>query len=360
VKLGAARVSAVTLRFARPVRTALGLFDERSSVILELRDVDGVAGFGEAAPWPGFGTETAAESLDVLHRAQRLLCTEDLEPAQWPARVASHFASAPAARAALAGALWDLAARRAGRPLAELLAECCGPLCGPVLASVPASALLVESAAGALREEAIRARVAGHLAVKIKLGAATLAEDVARVAAARDGLGPDVALRGDANGAWNEREAREAMAALALFRLAYVEQPLPFDAIDALARLRRESPVRIAADESVCTPAGAERLLEAGAVDVLVLKPAMLGGAALTLGIAARARHAGCEVVFTHAFESAVGARHVLHCAAAWGDPAAVHGLATQGLFVRDVAEAVACSGGRVELAPEPGLGIAL
>jgi o-succinylbenzoate synthase len=360
VKLGAARASAVTLRFARPVRTAPGVFNERSSVILELRDADGVAGFGEAAPWPGFGTETAAESLDVLQRAQPLLCGEDLEPAQWPKDLASHFAFAPAARAALAGALWDVSARRAGRPLAHMLAECCGPFRGPVLASVPVSALLVESAVGALREAAIRAREAGHLAVKIKLGAAMLADDVARVAAVRDGLGPDIALRGDANGAWNEREAREAMAALAPFGLAYVEQPLPFDAIDALARLRRESPVRIAADESVSTPAGADRLLEAGAVDVLVLKPAMLGGAAPTLAIAARARQAGCEVVFTHAFESAVGARHVLHCAAAWGDPAAVHGLTTQGLFDRDVAEAVACRGGRVELSPAPGLGIAL
>jgi L-alanine-DL-glutamate epimerase-like enolase superfamily enzyme len=38
------------------MRTARGEFTERESVLLELRDADGVAGFGEAAPLPGFGT----------------------------------------------------------------------------------------------------------------------------------------------------------------------------------------------------------------------------------------------------------------------------------------------------------------
>jgi hypothetical protein len=63
-------------------------------------------------------------------------------------------------------------------------------------------------------------------------------------------------------------------------------------------------------------------------------------------------------VVFSHTFESAVGARHALHCAAAWGDPSAVHGLCTKGLFVADVAASVACPGGLAAIADAPGLGI--
>jgi hypothetical protein len=63
-------------------------------------------------------------------------------------------------------------------------------------------------------------------------------------------------------------------------------------------------------------------------------------------------------VVFSHAFESAVGARHALHCAAAWGDPNSMHGLCTAGLFVRDIAEAVACSKGVAVVSGTPGLGI--
>jgi o-succinylbenzoate synthase len=217
-----------------------------------------------------------------------------------------------------------------------------------VLEQVPVSALLTEREPSALRAQARRAAESGHRAAKLKLGAATLAEDIARVGAAREGLGPAVALRGDANGAWDERGAREALSALAAFDLAYVEQPLPADAIDAMARLRRGAPLRIAADESVATVQGARRLLEAGAADVLVLKPASLGGPARALDIAASARRAGCDVVFSHTFEGAIGARHVLHCAAAWGDPLAVHGLATSGLLVGDHDDAPASRGGMV------------
>jgi len=359
VKVAAARATPVRLRFARPVRTAQGESTARDVVLFELSDRDGCAGYGEAAPWPGFGTETVDAALAALREAATLLCGADLEPGEWTAALAGCMRDAPTARAAVQGALWDLAARRAGRPLVDHLAACSGPMHGAPLRRVPVSALLVAREPEALREEAARARAAGHRAAKLKLGAASLAEDVERARAARDGLGAEVALRGDANGAWTRLAARQALEALAEFRFDYVEQPLAAGDIEGLAALRGRVAVRLAADESVATEEGARRLLEAAAVDVVVLKPATLGGPAAALGIAARARQAGVEVIFTHAFETAVGARHALHCAAAWGDAAGVHGLVTAGLFESDVAAPVACRAGFAEIAGEPGLGIA-
>ena len=72
MRLVAARARLVRLEFARPLRTARGEFDARASVLLELRDSDGVGGYGEAAPWPGFGTESADRSLALLTEAGRL------------------------------------------------------------------------------------------------------------------------------------------------------------------------------------------------------------------------------------------------------------------------------------------------
>jgi len=358
VRLVAAQARLVRLRFARPVRTARGEFAERDSVLLELRDADGVPGFGEAAPWPGFGTETADQANALLIAAQPLLCGPELEAGTWTPALDAHLSAAPAARAAVQGALWDLAARRAGRPLADQLANESGTRHRSVLRHVPASTLLVSREPGALREEAARARQAGHHAVKIKLGAASLADDVARARAVREGLGPVVRLRGDANGAWSLHAARVALDALTEFDFDYVEQPLAADDFEGFTALHRLAPVRIAADESVASENGALRLLSVGAVDVVVLKPATLGGPARALEIAARARQAGVEVVFSHTFESAVGARHALHCAAAWGDPSAVHGLCTGGLFVSDVAAPVECAGGTAGISGAPGLGI--
>jgi len=358
VRLGSVRARAITLRFASPVRTARGTFGERKLILLELRDTDAVAGYGEAAPWPGFGTETVADSLAVLQQAEPLLCAAGVEPDQLPAALTALFDAAPAARSALEAALWDLAARRAGRPLAELLATAVVRTTGIALRQVAASALLIEQVPEALREEAALARGAGHRAAKLKVGAPGLADDVARVRAARDGLGPDVALRADANGAWSEREARGALDALSAFRLDYVEQPLQADDIEGMARLRRSGRVRIAADESVATADGARRVIEAQAADVLVLKPAVLGGPARALQLAAQGRRAGCEIVFTHTFESTVGVRHVLHCAAAWGDPAAVHGLPVHDLFLDDIGAVPRCAQGLVRVSTEPGIGI--
>jgi len=358
VKVVAARVTSVRLRFVQPVRTAQGEFADRASVLLELRDGDGVAGFGEAAPWPGFGTESPEHAEAKLRGAASLLSGIELEPGTWPPALDERLRDAPAARAAVQGALWDLAARRAGRPLAEYLAARLDGRCGDALHLVRVSALLVAREPDTLRAEASRVRALGHRAAKLKLGAASLAEDVARARAARDGLGPEIRLRGDANGAWDSREALIALEALAEFNFDYVEQPLTAEDIAGLAALRGRTPVRVAADESVATEAGARRLLEAGAADVVILKPATLCGPARALEIAAQARQAGVEVVFSHTFESAVGARHVLHCAAAWGDPLAIHGLGTAGLFAADVAAPVACRAGLAEVSGVSGLGI--
>jgi o-succinylbenzoate synthase len=358
VKIASVRVTPVRLRFAQPLRTAQGEFVERASVLLEIRDGDGCAGYGEAAPWPGFGSESVADAETALRGLGPLLAGATVEPGETPAAFGTLLSDRVTARAALQGALLDLEARRAGRPLAIHLAARAGSTCGTPLSSVAVNCLLAASDPEALRAEASRARAAGYRAVKIKLGGGAVAGDVARLRAAREGLGPSVRLRADANGAWSVREAIGVLAALASFDLEYVEQPVAARDIDGLAEVRRESAVRIAADESVASESGMLRLLAADAVDVVVLKPATLGGAERALELAAKARQAGMDVVFTHALESAVGARHALHCAAAWGDAQGIHGLVTAGLFAADVAEPVDARRGSVAVPAVPGLGV--
>ena len=355
MRIAAASVRPVTLRFARPVQTARGEFTQRDSVLLGLRDATGRTGWGEAAPWPGFGTESVAAAAGRLQALAACVEGADLSSVE---EAAAQLAAAPAARAALVGALCDLQARAAEQPLASYLASRVRAVAGPALGSVAVHALLTDPEPQALREAAARARAAGFRALKLKLGAAPLAVDVERARAVRAGAGAAMELRGDANGAWHESAAVAALEALAPFGFEYVEQPLPAGDVAGLAALRRRAVLRIAADESVATAEGAQQLIGAGAVDVVVLKPATLGGPLCALEIAALAREAGMQVVFSHAFESAVGARHALHCAAAWGDSGAVHGLATAGLFVDDVAAPVDCGNGVARLGADPGIGV--
>lgn len=358
MKIAGARAWPVRLEFARPVRTSAGSFAARDSVLFALTDDEGRTGCGEAAPWPGFGTGTFDESMSALEDACRLIGGSQVEPGDWPPEIALRLRSASAARAAFQGALWDLAARRAGVPLADLLAQRVLSIPVARLHSVATHALLVAADPAELREEAARARDAGFRAAKIKLGGGPLADDVARAKAARDGLGDGPRLRGDANGAWTEAQAAVALDALAPFEFDYVEQPLAAGDLDAFLGLRERSPVRLALDESVATEDGALRAIAAGAASVFVLKPATLGGSARALEIAAMVRQSGGEAVFSHTFESAVGALHALHCAAAAGDTEGVHGLRTAGLYRNDVAASIDCVRGAIAVPELPGLGV--
>ena len=358
MRIAAASVRRVRLEFRRPVHTARGRASTRETLLFSVVDADGLAGHGEAAPWPGFVTESIDTVQAALERVAAALAGADVEPGDHDADPARAFGDAPVAQAALQGALWDLAARREGSPLARCLARRIRPGGPPHCDAVATHALLLGETPDAVRASAAEARQAGHRAAKLKLGFGTVDDDVARAAAARAALGPGVRLRGDANGAWDLERAGVALDRLAPLGFEFVEQPLPADAIDALAALRRRAPVRIALDESVAIAADVVRAIEAGAADVVVLKPAFLGGPMHALELARRARAAGAEVVYTHAMESAIGAHHALHCAAADGDATAVHGLCTAGLFVLDVAAPVEASGGVAVVPDAAGLGV--
>lgn len=353
----ATRLERRRLEFRNPVRTARGEQVAREVVLVELRTADGLRGLGEAAPWPGFGDD----DLDAIEAAVRAALarlesmSSQAEPEALLATVTPLLDRHPVARAAIAGAVCDLAARRARVPLAVWLAQQSGST--GAVERVACNALLLARTPEALRAEAAAARADGYAAAKLKLGGVPLEVDIERVRAARAGLGRDVRLRGDANGAWSRAEAAAALAALAPFELEYIEQPVDASSLAGLAALRGLTAVRIAADETVADEQGLSTVIERDAADVVVLKPALLGGPLRALALAAQARAAGIDVVFTHALDGAVGAWHAAHCAAAWADPAAVHGLHTAGLFTNDVGPAVAAVTGVVTIPTQPGLG---
>ena len=188
--------------------------------------------------------------------------------------------------------------------------------------------------------EAARQSVdAGFVTLKLKAGAERETEVlVDRVRAVREAIGPDVHLRLDVNGAWDPPTAEERLEAVERFQLEYVEQPLAGDDAEALAELRRRVRVPIAADETVTSVKAARELLDAEAVDVLVVKPARVGGLVVGAEIAALAAERGVPVVVSTLFETGVGIAAALAMAASapggrlrGPGHAPDHGLATAG-----------------------------
>ncbi|MFI6871215.1 o-succinylbenzoate synthase [Nocardia sp. NPDC050406] len=162
----------------------------------------------------------------------------------------------------------------------------------------------------------------------------SLGEDLARVEAVRAALGPEGAIRVDANAVWDVDTAVAHIEQIdrAAAGLEYVEQPCR--TIEELAAVRRRVDVRIAADESIRRADDPMKVAVAGAADIAVLKCTPLGGVRRALQVATAA---GLPTVVSSALETSVGLSAQLALAGALPDLEFACGLGTLSLLTGDV-----------------------
>ena len=168
--------------------------------------------------------------------------------------------------------------------------------------------------------------------VKVAEAGQADADDLARVEAVRDAIGPGGRVRVDANGAWDVGHAARMLRALDRFGLEYAEQPCA--SLAELAELRRLVDVPLAADESIRRAEDPLAVRAAGAADIVVLKVQPLGGVRAALRIGAEC---GLPVVVSSAVESSVGLAAGVALAAALPELPYDCGLATMSLLTGDV-----------------------
>jgi len=355
VKITRAELTRVRLRLRTPISTARGRIESREGSVLALTADSGLVGYGEALPLAGFSEESPDRASKTLSGLARVLVGREVEEFDALLDLVGELApDAPAARAAVDVALFDLAARVQGIGVAAMLAQPERPR-----TSIEVNALVFDERPEVAAREAAAAIAEGYRTVKIKVGALALELDEARVAAVRDAAGSDAGIRIDANGGWKEREAEEAIARLAPYRIELLEQPVEARDLGGLARLSAKSPIPIAADEALAGGYAVDEIFARNAASVLVLKPAMLGGLRASQRIAARARAAGWGVVVTSALDSAVGLAAALQLAAALPGPHLAAGLATGALLDWDLAKAPTPSRGTLSVPDESGIGVA-
>ncbi|QKS88212.1 o-succinylbenzoate synthase [Curtobacterium flaccumfaciens] len=217
----------------------------------------------------------------------------------------------------------------------------------PAADSVPVNATVPAIAADAVAD--LLARYPGCTTAKVKVAepGTTVDDDVARVAAVRRVMGPEAAVRVDANGLWSVEQATAALERLAPFDLQYAEQPCA--TVPELAELRSRVAglgVRVAADESVRKASDPLAVARAGAADVLVVKAQPLGGISAARAVIA---DAGLPCVVSSALDTSVGLGMGAFLAAAAMTPGYAAGLGTAAMFAGDVtADPLLPVGGRV------------
>lgn len=339
----------------QPLHTAYGTLREREIVCVTITDEDGISGHGEAAPLPRYDGVSADRTVQALHRhAQALEAAKDSAEPKGKRLPAGHSGvrlleacraadPLPQALAAIDLALWDRLGHREGRPICSLLVD------DPIPQVTVNATISAADRAGVAAEAALAAKQ-GFSCMKLKVG---IADDAGRVAAARAAAGHEMALRLDANGAWDVAQAVRAIDALSPAGLELVEEPC--HGLRAIRAVREQVPVRIAIDET----AAESGALSSGAADAVCLKISHCGGISALLASAALVRACGGEPYLASTLDGPLGIAAAVHAAAALSarGPLPPCGLATLSMFA-DVEDQLPVRRGQIATPTRPGLGV--
>jgi len=292
------------LPFRHAVRTAHGSWATREGLFIRIERPDGTVGFGEAAPVPGFGTDT-------VDRAEAECASlGDIVDDGVLARLER---ASPALRNALSNALSEAA-------------------WAPCHSSLGVAALL-PAGRQALVEAPPKAE-AGFRVFKWKVGVGAADDELAILDDILAALPSGSSLRLDANGSWSRRTASLWLDRAADRPIEFVEQPVAptaKGADDTLLGLASDYPVPLALDESLVADGDVARWLDLGWRGFFVVKPLLLGDPVAALS---RLEKAGARVVFSSCLETALGARESLRLAFSWPGGTAALGFGVWPLFM--------------------------
>ncbi|MCH8063578.1 MAG: enolase, partial [Chloroflexi bacterium] len=333
--------------------------DASDAVVVRVTGKDGSIGHGEGVPRPyvtGEGvddmvTAILSELAPLVRErtfAPGMKVLDDLRALRdaWNDRTGGRNAT----YCAVELALLDWAFRRAGLPLSEWLA--------PMRQEVVYSGVIEAADPEAAAELARRYASAGFAAIKVKVG---VGDDERRLAAVREAVGQDIALRVDANGVWSADEAVRALARLRGSAIEAVEQPVPAADLAGMCRVREESGLAVVADESLITVEDARRLVDKRACDVFNVRVSKCGGLLASVEIAEVAAAAGLDVqVGAQVGETSLLSAAGRHLAAWLPSVRYVEGSFGTHLLREDVTAhpVIFGQGGRADLLTGDGLGV--
>lgn len=263
----------IPLKPAYRMITALGVHDVSRYLVVRVISDDGLEGAGEATVsvrWSGESVWGAKALVDRILAPAVIGCDPcdivEIDRRLDLAAVQNWFA-----KSSIEMACWDLQGKLAGQPVYELLGGACRPL--TVRSRFSMGAYDVDRA----RQRAAELVAEGFDTIKVKVGGPA-EQDIARVRAVREVIGPTRWLTIDANCGWDADTAIYCIQALDDCRLSLVEQPTPNGDYASLARVRRETRPPVMADDICFDMVHARELIRNACCDVINLYPGKQGG----------------------------------------------------------------------------------
>lgn len=250
-------------------------------VLVELTSTSGVTGWGEAAPWEVFtGTaEAAFAALDIYLRPL-IIGAPVREIRKLTMAMDRAIVGHGEAKLAAETAMFDILGKLTGLSVADLLG-------GRVRDRIPLSFSIADPDFAADMDR-MRAMVPkGNRIFKVKTGVKPHAEDMAHLEAMRDAFGDSIDLRLDYNQALQPFGAISVLRDVDRFRPTFIEQPVPRDAMAAMASFAQALDTPILADESCFDARDLMEVIRLGAADAISVKLMKAGGILKAQGLMA-------------------------------------------------------------------------
>ena len=258
-----------------PLGTSAAALRSAPLLLVDLHTEEGISGKTYLFCYRTSGAKAVAL---MLHDAFDIVRGEQVVPVSIGQTLARRFAllgvvgAARMALAALDGALWDALAQSAGLPLATLLGAAPKPI--PAYNSSGLGLMKPEAAA----DEADKLLGNGFRAVKLRLGHATLAQDLAVTRAVRKRIADDVEIFVDYNQALDVPEALKRGAALQSEGVAWLEEPIAHHDLAGCAQISRDLDLPVQLGENFDGPSGMLQALRLSACDLVMPDYARIGG----------------------------------------------------------------------------------
>jgi L-alanine-DL-glutamate epimerase-like enolase superfamily enzyme len=334
-----------------PFTIATGTMHYAQNIFIRVHTARGMYGVGECSAFPMIVGETQSTCFELARDFAGIWKGKDagaIEDRMAELHAAVAFNST--IKSAFDMALYDLAAKAAGQPLYQYLG-------GTNSKQLETDITVGIGTPETMARQAASFKEQGFRIIKIKLGKEPQ-EDIERVRQIREAVGTAILLRIDANQGWDFEGSVHALKNMAGFGIQFCEQPMRHWLDHKLPELRKISPVKIMADESVFDHHDAERLIHAGACDYVNIKFAKSGGIleAIKINNVCEASHIPC--MMGGMLESRVALSAFAHFAMAFNN-VVFYDMDTCMLGHRQdpVTDGVTYKGCYVELPDGPGIG---